>query len=55
MKKTHSKIAAEDLRLHPERRLCSTVNDRSLRLDPLLPAEEMGLRVVDDCPREHMQ
>lgn len=43
------------LRLEPDKRLCSEVDDVSIRKYPLPSWEEMGVRVLDDCARENIQ
>lgn len=43
------------LRLEPDKRLCSEVDDVSIREYPLPTWEEMGVRVLDDCARENIQ
>ncbi|MCI8651756.1 MAG: hypothetical protein HFF05_04840 [Oscillospiraceae bacterium] len=45
----------DSLRLEPDQRLCSEVDDVSIRKYPLPTQEEMGVRVLDDCAREHIQ
>lgn len=53
----HEKTARpqNSLRLEPDQRLCSEVDDVSIRKYPLPSWEEMGVRVLDDCAREHIQ
>lgn len=53
----HEKTAwPEDcLRLEPDKRLCSEVDNVSIRKFPLPSWEEMGVRVLDDCARENIQ
>lgn len=45
----------DSLRLEPDQRLCSEVDDVSIRKYPLPSWEEMGVRVLDDCARENIQ
>jgi hypothetical protein len=45
----------DSLRLEPDKRLCSEVDDVSIRKYPLPSWEEMGVRVLDDCARENIQ
>ena len=50
----------EDLRLHPDLRLCPKFDALSIALYPVAewedidPRTEMGFRVVDNCAEEHM-
>lgn len=44
----------ETLCLDPELRLCPVFDEYSIRFDPELPSNIMGVRVVDNCPEEHM-
>lgn len=43
------------LRLEPEKRMCPIVGPDSIYKYPLATAEEMGFRVLDDFPEEHIQ
>lgn len=45
----------EDLRLDPEQRLCPRFDEKSCARFPLADEREMGFRVVDNCPEEHIQ
>lgn len=49
------KKKAEDLRLDPETRLCPAFDSCSIAMFPVAEPEDMGFRVVDNCPEEHMQ
>ena len=44
----------EDLRLHPEKRLCSKFDETSIAKFPVAKPGEMGMRVVDNCAEEHI-
>ncbi len=46
--------SADDLRLSPEKRLCSKFDDVSIARFPVAPVDEMGVRVVDNCAEEHI-
>jgi len=56
-KHRHQETAWPDncLRLEPDKRLCSEVDNTSIRMYPLPSWEEMGVRVLDDCARENIQ
>ena len=43
------------LRLEPDKRLCSEVDNVAIRMYPLPTWEEMGVRVLDDCARDNIQ
>lgn len=43
------------LRLEPEKRMCPIVDPDSIYEYPLANSEEMGFRVLDDFPEEHIQ
>lgn len=43
------------LRLEPEKRICPIVDPVSIYKYPLASSEEMGFRVLDDFPEEHIQ
>ncbi|MEY8386602.1 hypothetical protein AALC17_04770 [Oscillospiraceae bacterium 38-13] len=43
------------LRLEPEKRMCPIVDPDSIYKYPLATAEEMGFRVLDNFPEEHIQ
>ena len=43
------------LRLEPEKRLCPIVDPVSIYKYPLAASEEMGFRVLDNFPEEHIQ
>ena len=43
------------LRLEPEKRMCPIVDPDSIYKYPLATSEEMGFRVLDDFPEEHIQ
>ena len=42
-------------RLEPEKRLCPIVDPDSIYKYPLATSEEMGFRVLDNFPEEHIQ
>jgi hypothetical protein len=39
----------------PEDRLCPKFDSTGIALNPVAGPEEMGVRVVDNCPEEHIQ
>ncbi|MCI9644024.1 MAG: hypothetical protein HFF97_04780 [Oscillibacter sp.] len=43
------------LRLEPEKRICPIVDPVSIYKYPLATSEEMGFRVLDNFPEEHIQ
>ena len=43
------------LRLEPEKRMCPMVDPVSIYKSPLATSEEMGFRVLDNFPEEHIQ
>lgn len=43
------------LRLEPEKRICPIVDPDSIYKYPLATREEMGFRVLDNFPEEHIQ
>lgn len=43
------------LRLEPEKRICPIVDPVSIYKYPLADSEEMGFRVLDNFPEEHIQ
>lgn len=43
------------LRLEPEKRICPIVDPVSIYKYPLATPEEMGFRVLDNFPEEHIQ
>ena len=43
------------LRLEPEKRMCPIVDPDSIYKYPLASSEEMGFRVLDNFPEEHIQ
>lgn len=43
------------LRLEPEKRMCPIVDPVSIYKYPLATSEEMGFRVLDNFPEEHIQ
>ena len=53
MKKQNSK--AECIRIDPEQRLCPEYDSASIKLFPAPEPGEMGFRVVDNFPEEHIQ
>ncbi len=42
-------------RLDPSIRLCPNFDESSIALFPVADPGEMGMRVVDNCPEEHIQ
>ncbi|MCI8422977.1 MAG: hypothetical protein HFF50_05535 [Lawsonibacter sp.] len=44
----------DDLRLAPEKRLCSKFDPVSIALFPVGEPGEMGMRVLDNCAEEHI-
>lgn len=46
---------SENLRLDPEARLCPKFDSTSIAKFPVASADEMGMRVRDDCAEEHAQ
>lgn len=49
-----SKAHGEDLRLSPEKRLCSKFDALSIAVFPVAAPGDMGLRVLDNCAEEHI-
>ncbi len=49
------KNETEDLRLSPQKRLCPRFDEVSISTFPVGDPGEMGFRVVDNCPEEHIQ
>jgi len=45
----------ECVRLDPESRLCPQFDSTSIKLFAAPDREEMGMRVLDDFPEEHIQ
>lgn len=45
----------DDLRLNPHQRLCPRFDEESIALFSVADPDEMGVRVVDNCPEEHIQ
>lgn len=45
----------EDLRINPQKRICPNYDEESIALYSVADPEEMGFRVVDNCPEEHIQ
>ena len=43
------------LRLEPEKRMCPITGPDSIYKYPLATSEEMGFRVLDNFPEEHIQ
>lgn len=43
------------LRLEPEKRICPIQDPDSIYKYPLATSEEMGFRVLDNFPEEHIQ
>lgn len=54
MKRKEAQSKAPDLRLQPEKRLCSKFDSTSIAEFPVASREEMGVRVVDNCAEEHI-
>lgn len=52
--KKKSETKTEDLRVNPEKRLCSKFDETSIAKFPVAKQEEMGVRVVDNCAEEHI-
>lgn len=44
-----------NVRLDPEQRLCPQFDSCSIKLFPAPDREEMGVRVLDNFPEEHIQ
>ena len=45
----------ECVRLDPEQRLCPEFDSTSIKLFTAPDREDMGVRVLDNCPEEHIQ
>ena len=45
----------ECVRLDPEERLCPAFDSTSIKLFPAPKPDEMGFRVLDNFPEEHIQ
>lgn len=45
----------ECVRLDPEERICPAFDSTSIKLFPAPGREEMGVRVLDNFPEEHIQ
>ena len=43
----------EELRVDPENRLCARFDAAGIAKYPVAGPEQMGVRVLDDCPEEH--
>ena len=43
------------VRLDPEQRLCPAFDSTSIKLFRAPEPDEMGMRVLDNCPEEHIQ
>ena len=54
MKRKQARTQKHDLRLEPEKRLCSKFDPVSIARFPVARREEMGVRVVDNCAEEHI-
>ena len=50
-----SKKETECIRLNPEERLCPVYDATGIKKFPAPDREEMGMRVLDDFPEEHIQ
>ena len=53
-KKLNKKTKANDLRLNPEKRMCSEYDAYSIAKYPVAKPDVMGVRVVDNCAEEHI-
>ncbi len=53
-KKNKQLKVPEDLRLDPEQRLVHRFDSVSIAKFPVGEPHEMGFRVVDNCPEEHI-
>lgn len=51
----HSDDGKPNLRLEPEKRMCPIVDPVSIYKYPLATSEEMGFRVLDNFPEEHIE
>lgn len=45
----------ECVRLNPEERLCPEYDSTGIKLFPAPDREEIGMRVLDNFPEEHIQ
>jgi hypothetical protein len=54
-KKRPSESNMDSMRLDPEQRLCAKFDSVSVAKFPVAKRDEMGVRVVDNCPQEHIQ
>ena len=54
-KKKDRADATDNLRLHPEQRLCPQFDDESIKNFPAPSREDMGFRVLDNCAEENIQ
>ena len=54
-KKRHQQRLTEDLRLDPEARLCPMFDCTSIKLFAAPDADEMGMRVLDNCAEENQR
>ena len=52
---TDRKKQTESQRLNPEAAICPAFDATSIKLFPAPEAEEMGFRVLDNFPEEHIQ
>lgn len=46
--------SGENLRIRPDLRLCSQFDSVSIKKFPMADWEEMGVRVLDNFPEEHI-
>ena len=53
--KRHQQRLCMDLRLDPEARLCPAFDSTSIKLFAAPDQGEMGFRVLDNFPEEHIQ
>ena len=53
-RKKKTKELDENLRLNPEKRLCSKFDELSIAKFPVAKPGEMGMRVLDNCAEEHI-
>jgi len=53
-KKNRKKIAGADPRLDPEQRLTPAFDSTGIKKFPIADAKQMGMRVKDNFPEEHI-
>ena len=49
------KIDTDCVRIDPEVRLCPEFDATSIKLFQASDPDKMGLRILDNCPEEHIQ